>query len=648
MGQQTQGNQTQKDGLLDQAASLLVAPELVAKWVPIQVKGRPAQMLGWQSARDSLDSNNFLASLCGENPGASNSWPEDTPTLSLGQNFIGSATNWRGIQKAGLCWFAAAHVQYLPSTARLSNTSIELGALQHTHALFGASRFQLLREGVPQAWVAGLMQASRREVTRQFSYCVALPKAVVGRGGVVYSKSAIIAGDACGDMKHSFCDHKEPFWGRKKIQASTLATYNANTNESHAGLAAEWPVGVPSPFARAVELAKQNSSTTYLIPLNTRWSRTFYHWFTQVIPRLWSILHWIQKTPSVKLLVASKSTEFMDETLSILGINSDRLVEADDHDFVAADWVLVPAGTGCTNQILGAELTSFASYVTAMSLERFKGSARASESMWLNLPKGLVVEATAFSILAQAALHWSPNQETILQLHASTRQKSWETSSSTTQYGKLHQPVETAQLKMRKRSSSIMWKKLGSTHGDTLCDEQLDDVGYRSLPGIRISPSEAAKVESALLTNYTAAIAGLDAICSQRKQNGHRLVLFLKRPPRHERKLLNHDDVKLWLVNQLKGPVTVVVVTAHSMLEQSVLFRCADLIVAAHGSGLASLAFARKGAKVIEILPGAKPSPPCFFQLALLKGIQHTAVFGRRQGHFMTLSWKALRAGLLE
>jgi len=496
-----------------------------------------------------------------------------------------------------------------------------------------------------------------KEVTRQFSYFVALPKAIIGKEGAVYSEDAIIAGSGCGDMKFTFCNPRAQFLGRKKVKEAVVQVARsegllANTTR----LSTEWSNTLQPSFWLAGEVAQHSKSTNIVIVLSTPYTHTYYHWLIEVVPRLWAMRYWIREVPSIQLLVEHKSYGFIQETLAILDISEDRLQTTQSSEFFAADWALIPAGSGCFNHMLASELGSFAAYATGVSLERNKAAAMESAAdrpKLVRLPQGLVSESEALHIVVDSAFRSPPNHNEIFQVRDVRQAEQHDPVPTSASQGNnrlstLSQPRDTGRDPAP--PPSLLWQQLGSTHADVLCEEKLlDDMSFRSHPGLSISASEVAKVKSSIHMNYTTAVAGLDNTCRARRNDQHKLVLFLKGAST-KRWLVNHNEVKSWLSSSLKGKVTLVVVSSHSMLTQSVLFRCADLIVAPHGSGLSALIFARRGAALIEILPGSQieRSPPCYFQIALTKGIQYSAATAEGSRSKMRLTWKALRSSLEE
>ena len=92
------------------------------------------------------------------------------------------------------------------------------------------------------------------------------------------------------------------------------------------------------------------------------------------------------------------------------------------------------------------------------------------------------------------------------------------------------------------------------------------------------------------------------------------------------------------LVTALRAAGVVPVrLEALGPLDQIMLFRNARLIIAPHGAGLANLAFARPGCRVLELQMDAYCNW-CFRCLAAAKGLSYDCILGRAVGEWLDVS----------
>jgi capsular polysaccharide biosynthesis protein len=71
----------------------------------------------------------------------------------------------------------------------------------------------------------------------------------------------------------------------------------------------------------------------------------------------------------------------------------------------------------------------------------------------------------------------------------------------------------------------------------------------------------------------------------------------------------------------------------YPLAEQAQLIREADMIVAAHGAGLANLLFARPGTRVIEIVPAGRYNATIYPEKSRIFGLHHQQLFAEKLGH---------------
>jgi capsular polysaccharide biosynthesis protein len=99
---------------------------------------------------------------------------------------------------------------------------------------------------------------------------------------------------------------------------------------------------------------------------------------------------------------------------------------------------------------------------------------------------------------------------------------------------------------------------------------------------------------------------GADAVRAQPYAAGEGARLFVSRGDAQGRRILNEPDLLALLAARGYRAVTLAKMTVR---EQAKLFASASHIVAAHGAGLANLAFATRGATVLELFPSTYGTP---------------------------------------
>lgn len=104
--------------------------------------------------------------------------------------------------------------------------------------------------------------------------------------------------------------------------------------------------------------------------------------------------------------------------------------------------------------------------------------------------------------------------------------------------------------------------------------------------------------------------------------------IYLSRQGASARPLMN--EAELIAVLRRAGVVPVAM-EALTLAHQVALAGAADLIVAPHGAGLANLAFARPGTRVVELLPATAPNW-CYRHLAAAVAAPYDCVLGRTVG----------------
>ena len=81
----------------------------------------------------------------------------------------------------------------------------------------------------------------------------------------------------------------------------------------------------------------------------------------------------------------------------------------------------------------------------------------------------------------------------------------------------------------------------------------------------------------------------------------------------HERKIINHDEMVFYL--RTKYPtIEWIEFDSLTILETIKLFNRAKIIIGPHGAGLTNMLFAKKGCKIIEIMPYSDPNE-CYHHL---------------------------------
>ncbi|MGI4748020.1 MAG: glycosyltransferase family 61 protein [Janthinobacterium lividum] len=111
--------------------------------------------------------------------------------------------------------------------------------------------------------------------------------------------------------------------------------------------------------------------------------------------------------------------------------------------------------------------------------------------------------------------------------------------------------------------------------------------------------------------------------------------IYLDRRAAPTRRLINEEELVEVLVGQGIQPVRL---EDLSLAKQVLLMRQAELIVAPHGAGLANLAFARPGTKVLELMPSAALNW-CYRHLAAVCGLRYDCVLGRSQNSSVQAPW---------
>lgn len=106
-----------------------------------------------------------------------------------------------------------------------------------------------------------------------------------------------------------------------------------------------------------------------------------------------------------------------------------------------------------------------------------------------------------------------------------------------------------------------------------------------------------------------------DPIIDQNKSKySYSSKVFISRKDAPGRQILNEDEIFA-----LCAPLGFIRydLSKMSIVEQAVLFRGADYVVAAHGSGLANLIFSKKGTKVLEIFQKWYDASLCYLAQAM-------------------------------
>jgi len=624
--------------------------QLVSRWLPIlpgsghEGSVRGAAGLAASARHDTKD----LEDLCKSTGDSATGWPlgQDGRAMTAGRHFMGSATNWRGLHASKLCTVTAGHADFLPApgSEQYSNTgSVRLGVSEHSSSFAALTHAQREEAGLPKNWL-GIERAGFSQAVREFSSVAFIPWGVVDGFGTVISQDAVVAASGCQKPPQAFCKATKGN-AAKPVSGAAAAADGPITYLD--ALKRSWPVSAAESahMRAAITASGQAGAPTIVVPLNQFWSEGYYHWFFEALPRLWAVLPWLQRLPSAKVLVnwGMPVKGFVKETLSIMGLGTDRLLQVKTS--TAAEWVIVPPGAACGQQSPVGELATFSAFVAAEALGR-AATARSQTapppSQAPRLPLGEIGDKAAAELIAAAAYGMQPTAAA-LELEGAYGGAVWApppqyppgrayTINVTRSFGEPLEPLSQQRV------------RVGDTHGDILCDSTLTDVRYRAHPGPTLSPQQVSHVRGGIDWEGTAALAGLDALCAARAHSGHRLVLLLKR--NDKRWIDNHDEVKGWLGTRLGGNVTVVEVSSGSMLTQAVLFRCADVVVAPHGAGLAALLFARKGTRVVEVLFTSGKLPSTYLQASIMRENVYVPVLAANDKAAMRVSWGALQMGL--
>lgn len=156
-----------------------------------------------------------------------------------------------------------------------------------------------------------------------------------------------------------------------------------------------------------------------------------------------------------------------------------------------------------------------------------------------------------------------------------------------------------------------------------------------ALHGIPLQPvrrGESLRVRSLVLpwnvaSGYgvnPAAVAFLRGLMPKGTGGGQRRI-YIDRRQSSARRLMNEDE----LINNLrKVDVEPVQLEGLSLREQANLLREANLVVAPHGAGLANIAWAASGTRVIELMPSGVMNW-CYRHLAAASGHDYDCVLGR-------------------
>ncbi len=104
--------------------------------------------------------------------------------------------------------------------------------------------------------------------------------------------------------------------------------------------------------------------------------------------------------------------------------------------------------------------------------------------------------------------------------------------------------------------------------------------------------------------------------------------IYLTRQAAAARPLVNEAEL---IIALHRAGVVPVAMEALTLAQQAETTGAADLIVAPHGAGLANLAFARPGTRVVELLPATAPNW-CYRHLAAAASLPYDCVLGRGAG----------------
>jgi len=642
--------------------------------------GRPPAHVNQQALANDED---VLRALCAASTLETPTWPLDPigQHFTSGKLFIGSSANWRGLHGSGICILGATHPQYVAGQHRWDSLDERvITGLEFRSGYSQLSEQKRALYGFPEPW-QHLPAQDLVQVRREFSFAAVVRNALIDEHGAVFSTDAFFTAGGCQNVRRALCGAPLEFPQRslklavqrasaqKGSNFSAIFTPTQSTATQHA----------TNSIQTAINSASGSQEATIIISLNSFWSWGYYHWFFEIIPRLWAIVPLLHKLPSAIVLVQKRVTKiaYVRETLTLLGINPNRLVASGS--WTAAKWVIVPPDSGCGFQTPVAELESFAQWTTGTSLLRVaqdaerRPSTRPSIPSLVSMPSGHISSIAAFELLssfgrvpAAPDLCSTMPQPTTMRLLETPEFGMCErrckikkgndckciclqfiSISAASSAAPVQWPGQTETLPLEAGSANMSSAEafVGPAHADALCRAPwLANMPSRSLPGIRLTKQQVENSLHAVDWEATAVVMNLDSACETLRSRGQRLILLQKRESR--RWIANHEEVKQWLATRLGGQVTVVEVTSDSMMTQSVLFRCADVVIAPHGAGLSAVVFARPGTRVLEVLPRTGAPPSTYLQASIMRRHVYLPLEADNEDAAMQVSWNSLRRSL--
>jgi len=155
-------------------------------------------------------------------------------------------------------------------------------------------------------------------------------------------------------------------------------------------------------------------------------------------------------------------------------------------------------------------------------------------------------------------------------------------------------------------------------------EELLDLLKFKiKNPIIKNDPSILYKIKECYITNIS--LSGkpschelllaknlLEENSLLKQESSSEIGIIIKRTE-HERKIINHDEMVFYL--RTKYPtIEWIEFQSLSVIETIKLFNRAKIIIGPHGAGLTNMLFAKKGIKIIEIMPYSDPNE-CYHHL---------------------------------
>ncbi|AXS39872.1 glycosyltransferase family 61 protein [Breoghania sp. L-A4] len=177
-----------------------------------------------------------------------------------------------------------------------------------------------------------------------------------------------------------------------------------------------------------------------------------------------------------------------------------------------------------------------------------------------------------------------------------------------------------------------------TTFGNAFIPSSIDYLGLSSQVGT-IHEADALVLADAYLPQFNRKLTPRDTridgyffelrdliearAASAPRAPGRGRAIFVDRGDAGTRRLLNREAL---LAELKRHDIEPVLMSGRTIAEQAEIFAGADAIVGIHGAALTNLMFARKGTKVLEIIPAALvPRIRCYMDLSAVGGLGYSA-----------------------